>query len=90
MKPYLVISIHQKNYLCEVEMQEISTGSEDFVRLKSINTSFAGSILFAIWTEPKCFGLTEGQANKQNNYLCEVEMQEISAGFRDFRQIEDP
>ena len=28
--------------------------------------------------------------NKQNNYLCEVEMQEISAGFRDFRQIEDP
>jgi hypothetical protein len=43
-----------------------------------------------IWTEPKCFGLREGQANKQNNYLCEVEMQEISAGFGDFRQIEDP
>ena len=44
-----------------------------------------------------CFGVNQNvldlqkdRLNKQNNYLCEVEMQEISAGFGDFRQIEDP
>ena len=63
MKPYLVISIYQKNYLCEVEMQEISTGSEDFVRLKSINTSFAGSILFGL--NQNVLDLQKDRANKQ-------------------------
>ena len=58
------------------------------VKLKSINTSSAG---------PKLFGLDQNVLDQQknrlkskNNYLCEVEMQEISAGFGDFRQIEDP
>ena len=67
-------------------MQEISAGW--FRQIEIHKHFFCRSKI--IWNGPKCFGPTEGQAKKQNNYLCEVEMQEISAGCGDFRQIEDP